>query len=87
MTWEPGGRGQTPAAVRFLLQKINIRPVAGAVGMWESRSDFQGAVGRVENLVLVFQAFHGAVISTALCFWRFVLLFVVHPFSLWLSAC
>jgi hypothetical protein len=38
--------------------------------MWESRSDFQGAVGRVENLGLVFQAFHGTDISTAL-FWRF----------------
>jgi hypothetical protein len=36
--------------------------------MWESRSDFQGAVGRVENLGLVFQAFHGTVISTALFF-------------------
>jgi hypothetical protein len=34
--------------------------------MWESRSDFQGAVGRVENLELVFQAFHGTVICTAL---------------------
>jgi hypothetical protein len=34
--------------------------------MWESRSDFQGAVGRVENLGLVFQAFHGTGISTAL---------------------
>ena len=28
---------------------------------------FQGAVGRVENLQLVFQAFHGPGISTALC--------------------
>jgi len=42
--------------------------------MWESRSDFQGAVGRVENLGLVFQAFHRPDISTALffadlCFW------------------
>jgi hypothetical protein len=37
--------------------------------MWESRRcwrDFQGAVGRVENPELVFQAFHGTVISTAL---------------------
>ena len=36
--------------------------------MWESRrvANFQGAVGRVENLGLVFQAFHGTVISTAL---------------------
>ena len=55
--------------------------------MWESRSDFQGAVGRVENLGLVFQAFHGADISTALFFWQFVFLFRVHPFSPWLSAC
>ncbi len=53
--------------------------------MWESRSDFQGAVGRVENLGLVFQAFHGTDISTALCFCRFPFLFVIHPFSL--SAC
>jgi hypothetical protein len=42
--------------------------------MWESRSDFQGAVGRVENLGLVFQAFHGTVISTALLFADFVFL-------------
>ena len=55
--------------------------------MWESRSDFQGAVGRVENLGLVFQAFHGPVISTALFVLRFLLLFVAHPFSPWLSAC
>ena len=44
--------------------------------MWESRSDFQGAVGRVENLGLVFQAFHGTVISTApgfcFCAWLFI---------------
>jgi hypothetical protein len=36
--------------------------------MWESRSDFQGAVGRVENLGLVFQAFRGTDISTDLFF-------------------
>jgi hypothetical protein len=40
--------------------------------MWESRSDFQGAVGRVENLGLVFQAFHRTVISTVLFFADFV---------------
>ena len=37
--------------------------------MWESCRcwrDFQGAAGRVENLGLVFQAFHGTAISTAL---------------------
>ena len=55
--------------------------------MWEfaAWSDFQGAVGRVENLVLVFQAFHGTVISTAL----FVLVFrgSSHSLSPWLSAC
>jgi hypothetical protein len=39
--------------------------------MWESRSDFQGAVGRVENLGLVFQAFHRPVISTALLVCKF----------------
>jgi hypothetical protein len=61
------GQGRSPAAVWVLLHKIKGL-VVGAVGMWESRSDFQGAVGRVENLVLVFQAFHGAVISTALRF-------------------
>jgi hypothetical protein len=55
--------------------------------MWESRSDFQGAVGRVENLGLVFQAFHGTVISTALFFADFVFVFVAHPFSPWLSVC
>jgi len=27
--------------------------------MWESRERFPRAVGRVENLLLVFQAFHG----------------------------
>jgi hypothetical protein len=36
--------------------------------MWESQSDFQGAGGRVENLGLVFRAFHGTDISTALFF-------------------
>jgi hypothetical protein len=55
--------------------------------MWESRSDFQGAVGRVENLGLVFQAFHGTDISTALLFADCFVFFVVHPFSPWLSAC
>jgi hypothetical protein len=40
--------------------------------MWESRSDFQGAVGRVENLGLVFQAFHGTVISTDPFFLRLI---------------
>ena len=63
-TLDPG-QGRSPAAVWVLLHKIKGL-VVGAVGMWESRSDFQGAVGRVENLVLVFQAFHGTVISTAL---------------------
>ena len=53
--------------------------------MWESRSDFQGAGGRVENLLLVFQAFHGTAISTAPRFW--FLRPVAHPFSPWLSAC
>jgi hypothetical protein len=61
------GQGRSPVAVWVLLHKIKGL-VVGAVGMWESRSDFQGAVGRVENLVLVFQAFHGTVISTALRF-------------------
>ncbi len=61
------GWGRSPAAAWVLLHKIKGL-VVGAVGLWESRSDFQGAVGRVENLVLVFQAFHGTVISTALCF-------------------
>jgi hypothetical protein len=28
--------------------------------MWESRSDFQEPVGRAENLLLVFRAFHGS---------------------------
>jgi hypothetical protein len=55
--------------------------------MWESRSDFQGAVESVENLGLVFQAFHGNDISTALVFADFVFWFVAHPFSPWLSAC
>jgi hypothetical protein len=59
--------------------------------MWESRSDFQGAVGRVENLELVFQAFHGTVICTAL-FLPIVCFFslgcsAAHPFSPWLSVC
>jgi hypothetical protein len=36
---------------------------------------------------LVFQAFHGTGISTALFFAEFVFLFVAHPFSPWLSAC
>ena len=55
--------------------------------MWESRSDFQAAVGRVENLGLVFQAFHGTVISTALFSVILRLRSVAHPLSPWLSAC
>ena len=38
----------------------------GNVGISPPLRDFQGAVGRVENLILVFQAFHRAVISTVL---------------------
>ena len=50
--------------------------------------DFQGAVGRVENLGLVFQAFHGTGISTALFLPRFLFLCLsAHAFSPWLSAC
>lgn len=38
----------------------------GAVGMWKSRRRFPGTVGREGNLLLIFRAFHPAVISTAL---------------------
>src|SRR5277367_1453539 len=36
-----------------------IEAAAGPVGMWESQKRFPRAVERVENLPLVFQAFHG----------------------------
>jgi hypothetical protein len=39
---------------------------AGAVGMWESRSDFQGLWETKGNLGLVFLFFHAPVISTIL---------------------
>ena len=39
--------------------------VAGAVGMWESRSDFQGLWEMKGNLGLVFLVFHAPVISMA----------------------
>jgi hypothetical protein len=39
--------------------------VAEAVGMWESRSDFQGLWQTTENLGLVFLVFHAPVISLA----------------------
>jgi hypothetical protein len=42
------------------------KPGCGNVGISRRRRDFQGAVGRVGNLLLVFHAFHGPGISTAL---------------------
>ena len=39
---------------------------AGAVEMWESRSDFQGLWETKGNLGLVFLVFHAPVISTVL---------------------
>jgi hypothetical protein len=39
---------------------------AGAVGMWESRNDFQGLWETKGNLGLVFLVFHAPVISTVL---------------------
>jgi hypothetical protein len=42
-----------------LASPLYIGIVVEAVGMWESRMRFPRAVGRVENLFLVFQAFHG----------------------------
>ncbi len=39
---------------------------AGAVGMWESRSDFQGLWETKGNLGSVFLVFHASVISAAL---------------------
>lgn len=38
---------------------LYIGLVVEAVGMWESRERFPRAVGRVENLGLVFHSFHG----------------------------
>ena len=38
----------TPVSLVFLVRRRDI-VVVGAVELWESRSDFQGAVGRVEN--------------------------------------
>jgi hypothetical protein len=45
--------------------------LVAAVGMWESRSDFQGAVGTEENLLSVFLSVHSPVISTAVFFTPF----------------
>lgn len=42
------------------------KPGCGNVEISRCWRDFQGAVGRVGNLLLVFHAFHGPVISTAL---------------------
>src|ERR1700680_216671 len=42
------------------------RRSCGNVGISPPLRDFQGAVGRVENLILVFQAFHRSAISTVL---------------------
>ena len=42
------------------------RPSCGNVEISRGWRDFQGAVGRVENLISVFHSFHGPVISTAL---------------------
>jgi hypothetical protein len=42
------------------------KPGCGNVGISRRWRDFQGAVGRVGNLLLVFHAFHGPGISTAL---------------------
>jgi hypothetical protein len=47
------------------------KPGCGNVGISRRSRDFQGAVGRVENLLLVFHAFHGPVISTALLLGEF----------------
>jgi hypothetical protein len=43
-----------------------VRRGGGNVEISPGLRDFQGAVGSVENLLVVFQAFHGPVISTAL---------------------
>src|SRR6516162_6104315 len=48
---------------------LYIGIVVEAVGMWESQQRFPRAVGRVENLFLVFQAFHGPAFSTVSLLW------------------
>jgi hypothetical protein len=48
-----------PQSKRRRIQSPLYRAVFEAVGMWESRSDLQRAVGREDNLSLVFRAFHG----------------------------
>lgn len=51
---------------RFLVDRErSSRRSGGNVGISPLLRDFQGAVGSWENLLLVFQAFHGSAISTA----------------------
>jgi len=52
--------------LEFGFESFETELAAGAVGMWESRSDFQGLWETEENLGLVFLVFHAPVISTVL---------------------
>ncbi len=49
---------------RFCWRQGEGSRTCGNVGISPPLRDFQGALGRVENLLLVFQAFHRSVIST-----------------------
>jgi hypothetical protein len=73
--WKSGNRGfrfplfhgpQFFCLSRFFRHLWVNRRVCGNVGISRRLRDSQGAVERVENLGLVFQAFHGTVISTDL---------------------
>src|SRR5258708_35913731 len=59
-----GGKGET--WVWFSTFPGAGRASCGNVGISRGWRDFQGAVGRVGNLPLVFHSFHGPGISTAL---------------------
>ena len=60
-----GGRQTGSGELLSVLVLRERGPVAGAVGMCQSRERFARAVGREGNLLLVFLAFHPTVISTA----------------------
>ena len=49
---------ETGAISLAWFSSLYIGTVVKAVGMWESRIDFQGRWEKVENLILVFHAFH-----------------------------
>lgn len=59
-----GGKVGNPLLVFHF--PMAAKPGGGNVGISRFLRDSQGTVGSVENLLLVFHAFHGPAISTAL---------------------